>query len=110
MKCGEARRFTAKQKRGTFYRSKYNKLVFKLGSKQKAKVAIANRIARAVYKILAGDNYKEIGYGRAKDHEDKIRTLINQLKALGVNIRHESHEKIVSVKKLKIDNTGVQIQ
>lgn len=100
----------AKQKRGTFYRSKYNKLVFKLGSKQKAKVAIANRIARAVYKILAGDSYKEIGYGRAKDHEDKIKTLINQLKALGVNIRHEGHEKIVSVKKLKIDETGVQIQ
>jgi len=73
-------------------------------------VAIANRIAGAVYKIIAGDNYKELGYGRAKEHEDKIRILVNQLKALGVNIRHEGHEKIVSVKKKKIDSTGVQIQ
>ncbi len=100
----------AKQKRGTFYRSKYNKLKFKLGSANKAKVAIANRIARGIYKILAGDSYKEIGYGRAKEHEDKIKILVNQLKALGVSIRHEGHEKIVSVKKLKVDSTGIQIQ
>ena len=99
----------AKQQRNTFYRAKYNKLKFKLGSANKAKVAIANRLARAIYKILAGDKYKEIGYGRAKEHEDKIHILINQLKALGVNIRHEGHEKIVSVKKLKVDATGVQL-
>lgn len=99
----------AKLKRGSFYRAKYNKLRFKLGSANKAKVAIANRIARAIYKILAGDKYKEIGYARACEHEDKIRILINQLKALGVNIRHEGHQKIVSHKKVKIDDTGVQI-
>lgn len=67
-------------------------------------------MARAIYKILAGDRYKELGYGRAKEHEDKIEILINQLKALGVNIRYEGHEKIVSVKKIKIDSTGVQLQ
>jgi hypothetical protein len=100
----------AKQTRGTFYRAKYNKLKFKLGSANKAKVAIANRLARCIYKIIAGDTYKEIGYGRAKDHEDKISKLINQLKALGVDIRHEGHEKIVSVKKVKVDSTGVQLQ
>ena len=72
-------------------------------------MAIANRIARAIYKILAGAKYKDIGYGRAKEHEDKIQMLINQLKALGVNIRHEGHEKIVSVKKVRIDHTGVQL-
>ena len=100
----------AKAKRGTFYRSKYNKLKFKLGSANKAKVAIANRLARGIYKILGGQNYKELGYGRAKEHEDKIRVLINQLKALGVNIRHEGHEKIVSAKKLEVDDTGVYLQ
>lgn len=99
----------AKQKRATFYRAKYNKLKYKLGSANKAKVAIANRMARATYKIIAGDKFKELGYGRAKEHEDKIEILINQLKALGVNIRHEGHEKIVSVRKLKIDSTGVQL-
>lgn len=66
-------------------------------------------MARAIYKILAGARYKEIGYGRAKEHEDKIQILINQLKALGVNIRHEGHEKIVSTKKVTIDSTGVQL-
>ena len=96
-------------KRNTFYRAKYNKLKFKLGSANKAKVAIANKLARVIYKILCGDSYKEIGYGRAKDHEDKIKILVNQLKALGVNIRHEGHEKIVSVKKLKVDQTGIQL-
>lgn len=59
--------------------------------------------------MLAGDKYKEIGYGRATDHEDKIEILINQLKALGVNIRYEKHEKIVSTKKIKVDSTGVQL-
>ena len=82
---------------------------FKLGSANKAKVAIANRIARAVFKILAGDNYKEIGYCRAVEHEDKIRILINQLKALGVDIRHEGHEKIVSVKNLTVDSSGISL-
>ena len=97
-------------KRGTFYRTKYNRWKLKLGSANKAKVAVANRIARAVYKVLAGDRYKEIGYQRALDHEDKIKRLVNQLKALGVNIRHEGHEKIVSSKrKLVVDDTGVQL-
>ena len=99
----------AKAKRGSFYRAKYNKLKFKLGSANKAKVAIANRMARAIYKILGGAEFKDIGYRRASENEDKIKILVNQLKALGVNIRHEGHEKIVSVKKLKIDTTGVQL-
>jgi len=80
-----------------------------LGSANKAKVAIANRMARAIYKVLGGAEFKDIGYRRANENEDKIKILVNQLKALGVNIRHEGHEKIVSVKKLKIDSTGVQL-
>ncbi|MBX7231564.1 MAG: hypothetical protein K1X29_05715 [Bdellovibrionales bacterium] len=39
----------AKSKRKSFYRAKYNKLVFKLDSKNKAKVTISNSIARSVY-------------------------------------------------------------
>lgn len=100
----------AKLKRGSFYRNKYNRLKFKLGCANKAKVAIANRLARSIYKVLGGENYKELGYCRAIDHEDKIRNLINQLKALGVQIKHESHEKILSVKKLTVDSTGVQLE
>jgi len=100
----------AKLKRGSFYRNKYNKLKFKLGSANKAKVAIANRIARSVYKVMGGETFKDLGYCRAIEHEDKIKMLINQLKALGVNIRHEGHQKIVSTRKLKINNTGVHIE
>ncbi len=44
----------AKQKKGAFFRSKYNKLKFRLGSANKAKVAIANRLARVIFKVLAG--------------------------------------------------------
>ena len=73
-------------------------------------MAIANRLARSIYKILAGDSYKELGYVRAIDHEAKIKSLVNQLKALGVRIQHKGHEKIYSVRKLKVDNTGVSIQ
>jgi len=100
----------AKQKRNTFYRNKYNRLKMKLGSANKAKVAIANRIARAVYKVLAGDKYKEIGYGRAIDHELKIKQLVNQLKALGVDIRHEGHQKVVSMQKVTVSDSGVQLK
>ncbi len=73
-------------------------------------MAIANCIARVIYKIIAGDKYKEIGYRRAIPHEDKIKILINQLKALGVQIRHEDHEKIFTMKKLKVDSTGISLQ
>lgn len=66
-------------------------------------------MARAIFKILGGAEFKDIGYRRANENEDKIKILIKQLKALGVNIRHEGHEKIVSAKKLKIDDTGVHI-
>ena len=56
-------------KKEEFFLSKYNKLTFKLGSGNKAKVAIANRIARSVYKVLAGDKYKELTHNRVDTNE-----------------------------------------
>lgn len=97
----------AKLKRGSFYRAKYNKLRYRLGSANKAKVAIANRIARAVYKILSGDKYKDIGYKRGDPHEQKIGMLIGQLKALGVHVLHHNHQLIVSQNRMTVDETGV---
>jgi hypothetical protein len=95
-------------KRGTFYRAKYNKLAYRLGSANKAKVAIANRIARGVYFILGGKRrYRELGYQRGAPHEQKIHKLINQLKALGVNIKHVNHQMIVSTKKITVEETGL---
>jgi len=99
----------AKLKRGSFYRNKYNKLKFKLGSANKAKVAIANRVARSVFIVLAGTSYKELGYERAKTNEGKIKVLVKQLKNLGVNIRFEGHEQIIS-EAVKVDKTGVSLE
>lgn len=101
----------AKLKRGSFYRAKYNKLVYRLGSANKAKVAIANRLARAIYKILGGAPFKDIGYMRGDPHEHQVRRLVAQLKNLGVDIRHENHQLIVnSVRKVKVDDTGIVMQ
>jgi hypothetical protein len=97
-------------KRGSFYRAKYNKLVFKLGSANKAKVAIANRIARTIYLVLGGKEYRELGYMRAEPHELKIKRLVNQLKALGVDIKHVSHQMIVSDKKITVEKTGIVLE
>jgi hypothetical protein len=94
-------------KRGTFYRAKYNKLVFRLGSANKAKVAIANRLARAIYLILGGDRYRELGYMRGDPHEQKIGALVGQLRALGVNIQHVNHQMIVSDRKITVEKTGI---
>jgi hypothetical protein len=97
----------AKLKRGTFYRAKYNKLVPRLGSANKAKVAIANRLARAIYKILGGEHYREIGYMRADPHEQRVKKLVHQLRALGVDIKHVNHQMIVSDRKITVEKTGI---
>jgi hypothetical protein len=98
-------------KRGSFYRAKYNKLVYRLGSKNKAKVAIANRLARTIYKVLGGAPFKDIGYMRGDPHEEKVRRLVAELKNLGVNIKHHNHQMIVSsVRKVSVDDTGIVLQ
>jgi hypothetical protein len=91
----------------SFYRSKYNKLSFRLGSKNKAKVAIANKLARVVYKILAGDSYKEIGYMRGDPREQKIKTLLSQLRSLGVEVHGHTYQQIHAKRKVQVDDSGV---
>lgn len=81
-----------------------------MGSANKAKVAIANRIARAVHKVLGGQTYKDIGYMRGDPVEKQIEIYIKKLKSLGVNIRHENHQTIVSSRKVKVDDTGIVLQ
>jgi hypothetical protein len=97
----------AKLKRGTFYRAKYNKLMMRTGSANKAKVAIANRIARAIYVVLGGQQYRELGYMRGDPHEIKVKRLINQLRSLGVDIKHINHQLIVSDRKITVEKTGI---
>jgi len=70
-------------------------------------VAIANRLARAIYKVLGGATYKDIGYARGDPHEAKIRHLVGQLRAMGVNIFHHNHQMIVSEKRMVVEKTGI---
>ena len=100
----------AKQTKGSYYRSKYRKLQSRLGSANKAKVGIANRLARAIYKVLGGATYKDLGYMRGDPTEKQIEVLVRKLKSLGVDIRHENHQMITSVRKVKVDATGIVLQ
>lgn len=101
----------AKQKKGSYYRSKYRKLQSRLGSANKAKVAIANRLARAIFKVLGGATYKDLGYMRGDPKEKQVQTLIKKLKNLGVEVRHENHQTIVNtVLKVKVDKTGIVLE
>ena len=97
-------------KRGSFYRAKYNTLKFKLGSANKAKVAIANRLARSIYKVLGGETYKEIGYMRGDPREGQIEKLVRKLRALGVDIDHKNHQMITTTRTLSVEKTGIVLQ
>ncbi len=74
----------------------------KTGSSNKAKVAIANRMARGIFYILSNKDvrYRELGTVRVIDEEKKIKNLINQLKSLGVEVNHYTKEKIEAVTKI----------
>ena len=78
-----------------------------MGSANKAKVAIANRLARAIYKVLTGNKFKDLGYMRGDPVEKQIEVLVKKLKNLGVDIKHERHQMIVSTRKVTVDSTGV---
>jgi len=44
---------------------------------------------------------------RGDPHEQKVRSLISQLKAMGVHIMHHNHQMIVSQNRVTVDATGV---
>jgi hypothetical protein len=94
-------------KRGSFYRAKYNSLRYKLGSANKAKVAIANRLARSIYKVLGGECYKELGYMRGDPRERQVEKLVKKLRALGVDIQHKNHQLITATRELRVDASGI---
>lgn len=80
--------------------SKYRRLRYRLGSANKAKVAIANRIARVVYKVLGGSSYKDLGYARGAERDErKIKNLLSQLRNMGLSVRKNDLEIIVSEQK-----------
>ena len=78
-----------------------------MGSANKAKVAIGNRLARSIFKVLAGDTYKELGYLRGDPKEDQVSRLVKQLRSLGVEVFHHKHQTIVSKQKLIVEDSGI---
>lgn len=65
-------------------------------------------MARAIYKVLGGSEYKDLGYMRGDPREDQIKRHIRALKALGVDIRHENHQTIInSVRTVKVEASGI---
>jgi hypothetical protein len=60
-----------------------------------------------VYKILAGDKYKELGYMRGDPREQKIKSLLSQLRAMGVEINNHTHQMIYSKRVVKVEASGI---
>lgn len=86
----------AVKKNGSFYKAKYLKLTLRTGSKNKAKVAIANRIARSIFTILSEPDlkFKDLGSHRVFDDQKQIKYHLEKLKKLGTEINMITKEKI----------------
>jgi len=60
-----------------------------------------------VYKILAGDTYKELGYMRGDPREQKIKNLLSQLRSMGVEVYNHNHQMIYSKRTVKVEASGI---
>jgi transposase len=86
----------ASRTKNSYYRAKHQRLTFQLGSRNKATIAIANRICRAIYHIIRDPDcrYKDMGQLRVDSVENQIRRKINQLRALGLTVNYSGGENI----------------
>jgi hypothetical protein len=79
----------AVKKKDSYYKAKYHKLTLQTGAKNKAKVAIANRIARAIYWIIKEEQrrYQERGnVGAVRNRETELKRLMKKVVALGYDV------------------------
>ena len=77
--------WVAVKKRGSYYKDKYYRLRGRIGSK-KGIVAIAHRIAKAIYHIIKeGVRFKDLGekYLAEQNKEAKLRYIKKQAQLLG---------------------------
>ena len=65
-------------------------------------MAIANRMARALYHILKNPDthFKDIGHLRADSQDQQIKRALAKLKKLGVQVQFHTHQKIIEAKKI----------
>lgn len=74
----------ARKNQKTFYHAQYQRLVVRLG-KNKAKGAVAHSLLIAVYHVLSGKPFRDLGpdYYAQFNKEKKIQSHLKQLKKLG---------------------------
>lgn len=87
---------SASRKKGSYYEAKHRRLVFQLGSRLKATVAIANRICRALYHLIKNPNerFKDLGWLRVENADRAIRRKIGQLRAMGLTVQYDGGSSI----------------
>jgi transposase len=80
--------WAAIKKKGSYYKAKYYKLKSRRGAR-KAIVAIAHRIAKAIYSIIKnGDRYKDLGeeYLSKPNKQRVLKNLTKQAEELGMKL------------------------
>lgn len=82
--------WAAVRKKGSYYRSLYNSVKNRRGSKAKAIIAVAASMLTAIYYMLkCQERYKDLG-AQYRDHRDKTRTaacLIRRVQSLGFKVQ-----------------------
>ena len=78
---------SAKNAKGSFFSAQYSRLVTHRG-KNRATVAVAHSMAIAIFFVLSGVEYKDLGadYYTQFNREKKINSHVRQLSKLGVEI------------------------
>jgi len=78
---------SAKNNKTSFFNAQYNRLVSHQG-KNRATIAVAHSILIAIYFVLYGHDFKDLGadYYTQFNHEKKINSHIKQLSKLGVSL------------------------
>ena len=103
-KCAIQAANGAVKEKNRFYQAKANKLTLQLGSRNKAKVAIANKIIKVIFRMFNDKSlsYKDPGLPKARTPEKQIKNLLNKLKKLGVDINYQTKEKIIAESKFEV--------
>ena len=90
---------SAVRKKDSYYQAKHTRLILQTGSKNKATVAIANRIARVIYHLIKDPDrrFTDLTKSRVLSTDYQIKRKIAQLRQLGVEVRLQS-DGVVTVK------------
>ena len=89
---------SAKKNKNSFFSAQYNRLVSHRG-KNRATMAVAHSILIAVYFVLSGHQFKDLGadYYNQFNREKKINSHIKQLSKLGVSFPDEVLKEALSL-------------